>query len=181
MRGAGVRRRHDAPRIIIGPPPSRPARVAQRFALHAPHGPQWHSRTCSTNTPFRPVNSLSRVLPYQRLPSDGTIRLLVLHPGSPGEPLRITLRQAPLQHRGFEALSYVWRDPYFNARLGTEVAEVHLLGNDEAESSRVQISANLYLALRRLRKLTQPRILWVDARLYRACTILCLQLPVLTL
>lgn len=89
---------------------------------------------------------------YQRLQGEGVIRILPLEP-SPckedqlcGTFLLVPLDQAP----DFEALSFVW---------GEATSE----GLFRIHEGDVKIRANLDAALRRLRQLDRPRLVWADA------------------
>ncbi|KAK4451144.1 heterokaryon incompatibility protein-domain-containing protein, partial [Podospora aff. communis PSN243] len=89
---------------------------------------------------------------YQPLQS-GWIRLAVLHPGSPGDSITVTLKPAqlsPQPSQYYEALSYVWG-------MVTETEKVIVNG------FRISVTPNLLLALQRLRFTDRARTLWVDA------------------
>jgi hypothetical protein len=80
------------------------------------------------------------------------IRRLTLQPASePQAPLVCSLSTTSLEDSPhYEALSYVW---------GLETASEHL----SLDRSTMSVTANLDVALRHLRRPTEPRILWVDA------------------
>lgn len=83
-------------------------------------------------------------------PNGQQIRLLNLFPGEGDEPIVWQLKVDSL-HRSphYETLSYVW---------GTAKADELLVINGHD----FQITANLLLAMRRIRLRTQPRELWID-------------------
>lgn len=89
---------------------------------------------------------------YEPLADSSTsIRLLVLEPGTWDISIRCELRMVSLNtNPSYDALSYVWGD--VNDRRSIE-----LCGFDH------QVTVNLEVALRHLRREDQPRILWVDA------------------
>jgi hypothetical protein len=90
--------------------------------------------------------------PYQPLKSGSSeIRILSLHPGLESDNIRCSLERVSLDANPvFEALSYVWGD-------ATQKREISLDGFSQ------KVTANLEIALRHLRHLNKPRILWVDA------------------
>lgn len=84
-------------------------------------------------------------------PIKSEIRLLTLQPGAWNEDVICTLQIVSLNHSPrYEALSYVWGD------MGI-TREINLDGN------RINITQNLFYALRRLRYNAPPRIIWADA------------------
>jgi hypothetical protein len=84
-------------------------------------------------------------------PAMREIRLLRLVPGNWEEPLRGELQIASLDDlSSYQALSYVWGNPNI-------VQTIQLHGKPFC------ITANLWAALRRLRRSYHERILWVDA------------------
>jgi hypothetical protein len=96
---------------------------------------------------------------YMPLRDKYDIRVTLLLPGLPHEPIRCTLTYLSLRPlmggKGgpvpyYEALSYVWGDP--------TVTESILVDGKE-----IQATTNLKAALRRLRWVTRARPLWIDA------------------
>lgn len=88
---------------------------------------------------------------YQPLVAPDEIRLLVLEPGDVADPVVCRLKRARLDQKpAFEALSYVWGDKYHIKYI-------------ECEGTKVQVTQNLYQALRHLRFPDRERFLWVDA------------------
>ena len=88
---------------------------------------------------------------YSVLP-DNWIRVIELQPGQPSDPIHVQLEERPLANDApYEALSYHWGDAKNNLqrifRNGKEFV----------------VTANLHSALKRLRKDTESRTLWVDA------------------
>ncbi|EHK48775.1 hypothetical protein TRIATDRAFT_180369, partial [Trichoderma atroviride IMI 206040] len=80
------------------------------------------------------------------------IRVLVLHPGEKGSPIKCSLQHGGLRSKrpGFEALSYVWGNP--------------AVTNDiTCDNRKRAVGKNLYDALERLRLPDKDRVLWVDA------------------
>ncbi|KAJ4267197.1 hypothetical protein NW762_003298 [Fusarium torreyae] len=93
-----------------------------------------------------------RSLTYQQLePRQRQIRILHLLPGQFSDPVRCELHTASLSSRpSYEALSYSWGDPH----------DCHVI---EVDSREVDITSNLFNALRRLRLSIDKRQIWVDA------------------
>ncbi|KAI0377172.1 heterokaryon incompatibility protein-domain-containing protein [Hypomontagnella monticulosa] len=90
---------------------------------------------------------------YREVCADGpgSIRLIHLHSGSLTDELRCTLVSADLSASPpYEALSYVWGEPVFDATI---------LCN---EVIPFKITSSLHRALVRLRAVDKPRVLWVD-------------------
>jgi hypothetical protein len=85
-------------------------------------------------------------------PEQKQIRLISLQPGAWEDPISCSLSTVNLDDVRwmYETLSYVW-----NAEPG--FGEIMLHGKP------TQITKNLFQALRRLRKSTEPRIVWIDA------------------
>ncbi len=90
---------------------------------------------------------------YNDLETDiAEVRVMKLFPGKWEDPIKLDLMTISLQddHPPFEALSYVWE-----AETGN--CDITVSGTPR------QITTNLFLALRRLRKTHAPRLLWADA------------------
>jgi len=88
---------------------------------------------------------------YSRLSEGERARILILEPGEFGDNLKGRLKHVrSLQNHDYEALSYVWG----------ETSGTHMMS---CSGMKIQITANLDAALRRLRFRDQPRLLWVDA------------------
>jgi hypothetical protein len=94
--------------------------------------------------------------PYQTLPSQRHIRVLLLHPAKSSDaPLESSLenRLLPVQakvHLDYEALSYVWGSPEGDRPL-------------QCNGETVMITENCEDALRHLRDAKITRTLWIDA------------------
>ena len=88
---------------------------------------------------------------YNKLdPEHRQFRLCTLSQGSLDDPLSCTLDTVSLNHPpDYGTLSYVWGDPTFNKEINID-------------GSILSITTSLYTALRYLRKIDQPRIIWAD-------------------
>ncbi|XXH02510.1 hypothetical protein Hte_008886 [Hypoxylon texense] len=90
---------------------------------------------------------------YREVCADGpgSIRLIHLLPGTLTDELRCTLVSADLSASPpYEALSYVWGKPVFDATIACN------------EDVPFKITSSLHRALVRLRAVDKPRVLWVD-------------------
>ena len=88
---------------------------------------------------------------YSPIPDDGTIRLLVLQPGAPSEPLRCRLFTANIStNPRYEAISYEWGDVTRRSSI-------------MCDGKHRSITMNSDISLRRFRKTNEPRVLWIDA------------------
>ncbi|KAI1131113.1 heterokaryon incompatibility protein-domain-containing protein [Nemania abortiva] len=90
---------------------------------------------------------------YRTVTADGpdSIRLIHLLPGALTDELRCTLAGAGLSAGpDYEALSYVWGPPVFDATIVCN------------EDVAFKITSSLHRALVRLRAVDKPRVLWVD-------------------
>jgi hypothetical protein len=88
----------------------------------------------------------------------GEIRLLTLHKGKPGDPIKITLPNTPftVDHvPAFEAVSYTWGSP----ENPIDVFVAHSSGTVRILS----VTKNLGEALPYLRYKDSDRVLWIDA------------------
>jgi hypothetical protein len=84
-------------------------------------------------------------------PTRREIRLLRLFPGNWEEPLRGELQVASLDDPSrYQALSYVWGNP-------------NIVKTIQLHGKLFYVTANLWAALRRLRRSHHERILWIDA------------------
>ncbi|KAF2872517.1 heterokaryon incompatibility protein-domain-containing protein [Massariosphaeria phaeospora] len=125
------------------------------FPQHATF-PPW----LDLNKVFALLNPLTCCIPshlkqkplYTPLPHPSSIRLLLIHPGLPSTPVKLTLVKARLDRRlpAYEALSYVWR-------LKPEERPVVCNGHTKT------VTRNLCEALERLRLQKGRRLIWVDA------------------
>ena len=108
--------------------------------------------TTLSEFPYLIMENSLQSFPYKSL-AKGTseIRLMILEPGDFEEPVRSHLQLVKLDHRpDYEALSYVWGS--CNDRKS-----ISLNGMEFA------VTANLFIALRYLRRQDKPRTVWVDA------------------
>ncbi|OTA98046.1 hypothetical protein M426DRAFT_37759, partial [Hypoxylon sp. CI-4A] len=90
---------------------------------------------------------------YREVFADGpdSIRLIHLLPGALTDELRCTLVSADLSASPpYEALSYVWGKPVFDATIVCN------------EDVPFKITSSLHRVLVRLRAVDKPRVLWVD-------------------
>lgn len=79
------------------------------------------------------------------------IRITTILPGRASDPVQCTVEVVNEIHSlSYETLSYVWGDQ-------TSLREIRLNGQ------KFSVTRNLYLALHRLRKPAQPRMIWIDA------------------
>ncbi|KAJ8110198.1 hypothetical protein ONZ43_g5933 [Nemania bipapillata] len=90
---------------------------------------------------------------YQPLPPSAQTRIIVLEPSSDtSAPLACRIEELNVESdEGFQALSYTWGEPTFTEKLIVD------------QVSFLRITPNLRDALRRFRKSSGPRRLWVDA------------------
>lgn len=98
------------------------------------------------------TSNLSSTL-YRKVPADGagSIRLIQLHPGSLTDELKCTVVSADLDDKPrFEALSYVWGKPVFDATI---------ICNEDV---LFKITSSLHDALVRLREVDGTRVFWID-------------------
>jgi len=87
---------------------------------------------------------------YQPLETPRSIRSVDIHPGTGEDAMRCSIRHQGLDERpDFEAISYVWGDPVFSARIMCDSRVVH-------------ITPSLCRSLRRVRLNTAVRTVWVD-------------------
>ncbi|KAH8794329.1 heterokaryon incompatibility protein-domain-containing protein, partial [Hyaloscypha sp. PMI_1271] len=93
---------------------------------------------------------------YKPLQRSDSIRLLTLHPGHFGSPIKISLAEVRSQKEGhdYEALSYTW---------ATEDGDCERSSQIRCGGTRIRVTKNCELALRYLRKENSNRVLWVDA------------------
>ncbi|KAH8588662.1 heterokaryon incompatibility protein-domain-containing protein, partial [Bisporella sp. PMI_857] len=87
---------------------------------------------------------------YVPLPSDGSIRLLELAPGTDESIICRLFPHNINEGKNYEALSYVWGDS--NQRMTIT-----------CEGSSLSIPKSLHVALKRFRLKSSSRVLWADA------------------
>ncbi|KAL2131494.1 hypothetical protein VTI74DRAFT_4959 [Chaetomium olivicolor] len=96
------------------------------------------------------INSAASKSIYSALEA-GHIRMVNLHPGEHGDPIRCSFVQVPFSEApAFEALSYVW---------GAESDHSCILVN----SFPFRVTNNLYHALLQMRSQVDDRLIWIDA------------------
>lgn len=96
------------------------------------------------------------------LPNEDHIRLATIHPGAFTDDIIVSLRTARLCRDDpplYEALSYAW---------GSEenLCHIQARGDDAAGAGRhgeLEITRNLETAIRHLRHVGEPRVVWIDA------------------
>jgi hypothetical protein len=94
-------------------------------------------------------SSHSQPYQYKELPQDGSFRYIILHRGTGTDPLRCSLRTAPLSKTKFEAISYVWGKSKKNKKI-------------ICDGRIIKITKSLSNVLRRLRLPYRRRKLWAD-------------------
>lgn len=88
---------------------------------------------------------------YRALERKDHIRVLELHPGSPGDILCFDLTHVQLGfNASFEALSYEWRDKHGSVPV-------------QCDDKQILITPNCKAAMETLRLRSKPRYLWIDA------------------
>ncbi|KAL4724248.1 hypothetical protein ACLX1H_008861 [Fusarium chlamydosporum] len=88
---------------------------------------------------------------YQPLTKEGSIRVLELYPGKPGEILSFDLHEVELSVSfSFEALSYEWKE-----KIGSVPVQCGY--------EKILITPNCKAAMERLRLGSKSRYLWIDA------------------
>ncbi|KAJ4982712.1 hypothetical protein SVAN01_11800 [Stagonosporopsis vannaccii] len=83
-----------------------------------------------------------------------TIRLVVLAPGNPGDPLHCTLVLSGLLHSHYDAVSYTW---------ATEDGDDSKTHTVHIDGSVLKVTQNCHAALCQLRHPERHRRLWIDA------------------
>lgn len=90
---------------------------------------------------------------YRPLQFQDSIRLLELHPGPKGSPLRCNITEVRRSERPrYEALSYAWGEAVFPHTI-----------EDVSSGTRLSITLNLFTALHGIRYEQTSRLLWIDA------------------
>lgn len=89
---------------------------------------------------------------YARLSTPGSIRLLELQTGGKDDLIACKLQQVELKTcvKQYEALSYVWGSSEGSTQI-------------QVDDASLEIGPNLLCALKDLRRIDSPRLLWVDA------------------
>jgi len=133
--------------------PSRKGMSDESFELAVMNQPVLLPSVCSQCY----INQYAHHLtPYHEFQNPDTIRLLELFPGSMDDTLVGHLRCYTLDDARdhYEALSYSWRLSTFT----TGNLNCQITSNDVS----LDIEANLWFALRRIRLTDRPRVLWID-------------------
>jgi Heterokaryon incompatibility protein (HET) len=92
-------------------------------------------------------------LVYSPLPTPSSIRILDLYPGDSHEHIRCKLRYVDLEleeGNAYVGLSYCWGDPANPIVI-------------EYDGQKTWVTQSLHSALRRIRDITSPATLWIDA------------------
>lgn len=102
---------------------------------------------------------------YESLRREHDIRILTIHPGSPGDPLDVSLRLANLTHHPlYDALSYTWADESGDARRSVPVVVQSSAGPSVGTPGLpIFVTPNCAAAMRRLRLRDTARPVWIDA------------------
>ncbi|KAI1457281.1 heterokaryon incompatibility protein-domain-containing protein [Annulohypoxylon moriforme] len=88
---------------------------------------------------------------YTLDPENPHIRLVSIQPGIWSDEIHCTINVVPFDlHQEYEALSYVWGDRDIKKPI-------------KLDGRPFEVTDNLWLAMRRLRHPSTPRVLWVDA------------------
>ncbi|CAJ2501338.1 Uu.00g041910.m01.CDS01 [Anthostomella pinea] len=96
---------------------------------------------------------------YEPLPGKDFIRLVTIHPGEFADDIVISLEVTafPLDNPPvYEALSYVWGLP-------SDPGLVHVTCSRAQQRTTILATQNLVVALRHLRYVDKPRVMWMDA------------------
>ncbi|KAG6353465.1 hypothetical protein INS49_005646 [Diaporthe citri] len=108
---------------------------------------------------------------YDPLPDDGCIRTVAIHPGESHEDVLVSLTCArfdPDRPPLYEALSYVWgsnENPQ-HIQVADKLSDASpesCPGSNYHGTARLPVTQNLAVALRHLRLLDRPRVMWIDA------------------
>ncbi|KAM0243055.1 hypothetical protein ACHAP5_006928 [Fusarium lateritium] len=91
------------------------------------------------------------------LNEDDSFRLISLEPGHSEDPLSIRLLNTTLHStEAYEAVSYGWGD-------ANKSGSVKILESDEDREVQIDVTHNCQAALKSLRRLESPRVLWIDS------------------
>lgn len=121
---------------------------------------------------FTPPQASERIHNFKYQPlrhAEGEhIRLLVLCPGEPEDPIRCELFHSSLAYENdYEAVSYTWATEDGDASLSQHVSCAYA---GESEALGLSVTVNCAAALRRLRDKSYERILWIDAICIEVCS-----------
>ncbi|EXK25886.1 hypothetical protein FOMG_17500 [Fusarium oxysporum f. sp. melonis 26406] len=87
---------------------------------------------------------------YSPLPEEKWTRILILDPGARDDPIECSLHVAKFDTEAYDAISYVWGN----------AAERRSI---QCQGHQVDITTNLFEALRQIRHPREPRRIWADA------------------
>ncbi|KAG5657653.1 hypothetical protein KAF25_007686 [Fusarium avenaceum] len=91
------------------------------------------------------------------LNEDDSFRLISLEPGHSDDQLSIRLLNTTLHNtESYEAISYVWGD-------ANKSGSVQILDHEKDIEARIDITHNCQAALKSLRRVDSPRVLWIDS------------------
>ncbi len=101
----------------------------------------------------------SKQYQYQPLENNGTIRILILHPGKQSDQLVGTIEVVPIQSAvPYETMSYVWADSGPPKHAGTMV----IRGRGNEDALLALRGGSIVAALHQLRRPDRPRRIWTD-------------------
>ena len=97
------------------------------------------------------MESFEGVSPHHPITNESEIRVIILHPGKFGDPVRCELEHVQLvPGEDFEAVSYTW---------GTSPIRIPITLNGQV----YPVTTNLFTGLQYLRQSDSPRRLWIDS------------------
>jgi Heterokaryon incompatibility protein (HET) len=109
---------------------------------------------------------MDRPLQYERhLTSGDEIRLIQLHPGHEGSPLKARIQYRHLsENPDYQALSYTWGSPFNQDHPSWNRYQVPATQHDlYMNNGVIKVTESLHSALLRLRQPVKALIFWVDA------------------
>ncbi|KAJ4154804.1 hypothetical protein LMH87_000080 [Akanthomyces muscarius] len=105
------------------------------------------------------ASTSSKQYQYQPLENNGTIRILILHPGKQSDQLVGTIEVVPIQSAvPYETMSYVWADSGPPKHAGTMV----IRGRGNEDALLALRGGSIVAALHQLRRPDRPRRIWTD-------------------
>ncbi|KAI6091906.1 HET-domain-containing protein [Hypoxylon rubiginosum] len=104
---------------------------------------------------------------YTPLPGNNYIRLATIHPGKFKDDIVVSFQTLPFPGPKYEALSYAWgskKNPLPVYVSGCDVGTTLALRKIcKLRFEKISSTQNLCIALRHLRYVDQPRVMWIDA------------------
>lgn len=98
---------------------------------------------------------------YNAFTDDDEIRLIAIHPGKFGTPVKCTIFHAWLSQKlEYEALSYTWGD---DQDRRTIIYTDGIVSNGANSITALRVTPNCCSALQRLRRIKEFRLVWIDA------------------